>query len=49
MKMYIYAVYKCGETNYPISRITDVDFFQILQNDIYLYENIGTVIIAGLK
>ena len=47
--MCIYAVYICGETNYPISRISDVDFFQILQIDIYLYENIGTVIIAGLN
>lgn len=47
MKTYIYAVYICGGENTPISRISDVDLFQTLQNDIYFYENIGTVIIAG--
>ena len=44
--VYLCGVYMWGE-NSPISRISDVDLFQTLQNDIYFYENIGTVIIAG--
>lgn len=44
--VYLCGVYMWGE-NSPISRISDVDLFQTLQNDISFYEKVGTVVIAG--
>lgn len=44
--VYVCGVYMWGE-NYPISQITGVDLFQTLQDDIFYFEKLGTIIIAG--
>ena len=42
----MYVVYMWGE-NSLILQITGVDLFQTLQDDIFYFEKLGTVIIAG--
>ena len=44
--LYLCGVYMWGE-NSPISQINGIDLFQTLQDDIFYFEKLGTVIIAG--
>ena len=46
--LYLCGVYMWGE-NSPISQITGIDLFQTLQDDIFYFEKLGTVIIGDFN